>query len=245
MKDFIIKITEMGLDKTLYDVFFALGFVSVFLFCVFYGRKIGLKLWQSIVTVLIVYPIAVIWMFAMYWIESGFQKIGGNNIVRVFVYIPLIAYPVAKLLKIKWATICDLLAFGPLSVHGISHFGCIFLGCCAGYPFPIGIYNVNAGTTLFPTQPIEALAAIGIIIILLIRAKKNHYVPTAETYPLMLIMFGSSRFIFEFFRANKKIFLGCSSLSFHALFMCVAGIVALIIIKHKKKSVKKMMETAN
>lgn len=235
MKDFIIQITEMGLGQTLYDIFFALGFVSVFLFCVFYGRKIGMKVWKSVVTVLIVYPIAVLWMFVMCWMESGFQNFGGNNIVRVFVYVPLIAYPVAKLLKIEWKVICDLLAFGPLAVHGISHFGCIFAGCCAGYPFPFGIYNVWADEILFPNQPIEALAAVAIIVILLIRAKKNHYVPTAETYPLMLIMFGSSRFFFEFLRQNRKILFGCSALSFHALFMFVVGLIALYIIKKKKK----------
>ncbi len=240
MKDFIIAIHEMGIAKTLYDIFFALGFVSVFLVCVFYGRKIGLKLWQSIVTVLIVYPVAVLLMMVLCWIESGFRNFGQNNIVRVFIYIPLIAYPVAKLLKIEWKTICDLLALGPLAVHGISHFGCIFVGCCAGYPFPWGIYQMQSETYLFPNQPIEALAAVVIIIILLIRAKKNKYVPTAETYPLMLVMFGSSRFLFEFLRNNEKILWGCSSLSFHALFMFVVGVIALIIIRRKKKSAGKL-----
>lgn len=234
MKDFIIAIHEMGIARALYFLFFALGFVSVFLFCVFYGRKIGLKIWKSIVTVLIVYPIAVLWMFILCWAETGFEYFGGNNIVRVFVYIPLIAYPVAKLLKIEWKTICDLLAFGPLAVHGISHFGCIFVGCCASYPFPWGIYQMQSETYLFPNQPIEALAAVAIIVILLVRAKKNNYVPTAETYPLMLVMFGSSRFFFEFLRNNEKIFLGCSALSFHALFMFAVGLIALQVIKRKK-----------
>ena len=140
----------------------------------------------------------------------------------------------AKLLKEEWKTLCDLLAFGPIAVHGISHFGCIFAGCCQGYPVVWGVYNPLLNDYLFPIQPIEALAAVAIIIILLIRAKKNNYVPTEETYPLMLIMFGYSRFLFEFLRNNNKIFLGCSALSFHALFMAVVGTIALIIIKRKK-----------
>ena len=232
----------MGLSKTLYDLFFALGFVSVFLFCIFYGRKIGLKVWKSILTVLIVYPIAVIWMFFLCWAETGFQKFGGNNIVRVFVYIPIIAYPVAKLLKIEWKTICELLAFGPLAVHGISHFGCIFVGCCRGYPCSWGIYHRETGVYCFPTQPIEAIAAIAIIVILLLRAKKNHYVATSETYPLMLMLFGFSRFFFEFLRANEKIFMGCSSLSFHAIFMAVVGLIAFIMIKRKKRKTQNQAE---
>lgn len=231
---FIIFASRTGLAQKLYDVFFVLGFVSVLLVIVFYGGKINLSLKKSVLTVLIVYPLAVALMFFLYWADSGFKNFGGNNIVRVFVYIPLIAYPVAKLLKEDWKTLCDLLAFGPIAVHGISHFGCVFVGCCHGYPVSWGIYNPAVHDYLFPIQPIEALAATAIIITLLIRAKKNNYVPSAETYPLMLVMFGYSRFIFEFFRDNEKIFLGCSGLSFHALFMAVVGTVALNVIKNKK-----------
>lgn len=234
INNFIVFASRAGISKTLYNIFFGLGFVSVLLVIVFYGRKINLSLKKSVLTVLIVYPVALAWMFFLYWAESGFKHFGGNNIVRVFVYIPLIAYPVAKLLKEEWKTLCDLLAFGPIAVHGISHFGCIFVGCCQGYPVSGGIYNPAVNDYLFPIQPIEALAAVAIIIILLIRAKKNNFVPTAETYPLMLVMFGYSRFVFEFFRNNDKILMGCSSLSFHALFMAVVGTIALIVIKKRK-----------
>ena len=230
----IISAYNSGLSSAIYDVFFALGFVSVFLVCLLYGTRIGLGVKKSIITVLIVYPVAVFWMFFLFWAESGFTNFGGNNIVRVFVYVPLIAYPVAKLLKEEWKTLCDLLAFGPIAVHGISHFGCIFDGCCYGYPYENGVYNILSSTYCFPIQPIEAIAAVLIIVILLIRAKKNNFVPTAETYPLMLVMFGSSRFFFEFMRDNEKIFMGCSSLSFHALFMFVVGVIALIVIRKKK-----------
>ena len=242
MRDFInnliIFLSRTGMSGTVYNIFFGLGFVSVLLTIVFYGRKINLSLKKSVITVLIVYPLALALMFFLCWAETGFKRFGGNNIVRIFVYVPLIAYPVAKLLKEEWKTLCDLLAFGPIAVHGISHFGCIFAGCCHGYPEPWGVYNPQLKEFLFPIQPIEALAAVVIIIILLIRAKKNNYVPTAETYPLMLVMFGYSRFIFEFFRDNNKIFLGCSALSFHALFMAVVGTIALIVIKNKKQAVK-------
>ena len=235
INNIIIAAADAGISKTIYDIFFALGFVSVLCTIVFYGNKINLGLKKSVITVLIVYPTAVALMFFMYWAETGFKFFGGNNIVRVFVYVPVIAYPVAKLLKEEWKTLCDLLAFGPIAVHGISHFGCIFVGCCHGYPADWGVYSTIYNTRLFPIQPIEALAAVLIIILLFIRAKKNNFVPTAETYPLMLVMFGYSRFIFEFFRDNDKLILGCSSLSFHALFMAVVGTIALIVIKKKKR----------
>lgn len=239
MTDIIRTIAENGQGKLFYDIFFALGFVSVFIFCFVLGKKYKIATKKIVFMVLTVYPISVVWMFIMPWMESGFRHFGANNIVRVFVYIPLIAYPVAKRLKIEWSRMCDLLAIGPVAVHGISHFGCIFFGCCYGYPSSWGIYNPVKEQILFPSQPFEALTAVLIIIILLVRAKKKNYVSDGLAYPIMLILFGSTRFIWEFFRDNEKLWLGCSSFSFHALFMMIAGIIAYVIIKRKQLSKEK------
>ena len=238
MNQIIQAAYEMGISDQLYDIFFALGFVSVFLFVVLFGRKMGVKTWKGIVVVLIVYPILVLWMFTMYWIESGFRNFGGNNIVRVFVYVPLVAYPVSKLLKIKMNDICSMLAFGPVSVHAVSHFGCIFAGCCRGYPSTWGLYNTTTGDIRFPNQPLEAIAAWVLIFYLLARAKKRNYKADGLEYPIMLALFGLSRFLFEFLRENRKIWLGCSSLAFHALFMFVVGVIWIIVAKKKNTDLK-------
>ena len=171
----------------------------------------------------------------MYWIESGFTNFGGNNIVRVFVYVPVAAYPIAKLLKVTWKDICAMLAVGPVAVHAVSHFGCIFAGCCMGYPSKWGIYNVQTQDIRFPSQIVEALIAWLIIAYLLVRGKKYKYVPDGLEYPIMLVLFGSTRFLCEFFRDNEKIVMGCSALAFHALFMFVVGLIAILIIKQKEK----------
>ena len=58
----------------------------------------------------------------------------------------------------------------------------------------------------------------------------------------MLILFGSTRFILEFFRDNNKVFLGLSDLALHALFMTIVGIsvyTAIIAKENEKKNKKK------
>ena len=235
MNELIKSIYEQGSTGTVYWAFHALGFLTVFLFVLWFGRKIHMKLWQSAVTVLIVFPIVYGWMFVQYWIESGFTRWGGNNIVRVFPYIPLAGLIITALFKVKWKDISHLLAYAPLVVHGTSHFGCIFLGCCNGYPAKWGLYQPNTGAILFPIQPIEAVAAWAIFGILLLRAKRRKYNSDGLEYPIMLMLFGSTRFIFEFFRANEKLWLGCSGLAFHALFMFVVGLVAYFVISRKKR----------
>jgi hypothetical protein len=220
----------------MYDVFFALGFVSVLSGLLWYGKKLELSLGKIAVTVLIVYPLVVAWMFVMFWIESGFRHFGGNNIVRIFIYVPLIGLPVARWLKIDKMRMLSLLSFGPLLVHGVSHLGCVFFGCCAGYPCSFGVYNPVYQDIRFPIQPIEAMGAIAIVGYLFYRAKKRNYVPDGREYPLMLVLYGSSRFCFEFLRDNDKLLLGCSNLAFHALFMFVVGVVWLAVLKRKKKA---------
>lgn len=225
MNEFIQYLEEAGLSMIYYDVFFALGFVSVLTGLVVFGRKLELPLWKTVVTVLIVYPTVVLWMFFLCWAESGFTVWGGNNIVRIFVYVPLAGIPVARLLKVDRHKMLSLLSFGPLLVHGISHFGCIFAGCCSGYPWKYGIYNPTYHDYRFPIQPIEALGAVAIVVYLFTRAKKKNYVPDGLEYPVMLLLYGSSRFLFEFCRSDDKLIWGLSNLSLHALIMLIVGVI--------------------
>ena len=87
----------------------------------------------------------------------------------------------------------------------------------------------------FPIQPIEAAECLLIGYWLHCRAKKRNYVPDGKEYPLMLIAYGTSRFIFEFFRVSARIFWVLSALSFHALFMVLVGLVWLAVLKKKSK----------
>lgn len=235
METIIKYLVEKELATLIYYIFHALGFIAIFAFVLWYGKKIQLTKLQSVLIILIVYPIAYVWMFIQYWISTGFQQFGGNNIVRTFIYVPLIGLIATKILKIEWKKVCHLLAYCPLLIQGTSHYGCIFFSCCEGYPSSWGIYNATKDTVCFPIQPIEATTAILIALFLLLRYKRRNYVLDGLAYPIMLILFGSTRFIWEFFRNNEKILWGCSELAFHALFMCIVGIVAFVIIYRRNK----------
>lgn len=238
MDKIIIAASYYGFDKLLYDVFFALGFVAVFLFYLWRGKHFGVSPIRSVLLVLIVYPSVVLWMFVQYWLETG--SFGGNNIVRCFVYMPLFAIPASKILNMTWKQACDILAPATCVVHSVSHWGCIFVGCCHGYPSSWGIFNTQLGRRCFPSQPLEALTAALIIAIILWHEKKNNHQVDGLSMPIMLMLFGFTRFIWEFFRDNEKLWLGCSSLAFHALFMGVVGLIMYIAIqKHNKKQAAK------
>lgn len=233
MNQLIEFTTEHGLNDQLYDIFFAAGFCAVFLFAMFNGKKYGIPRGKALIFIILVYTISALWMFTQCWIENGFKGWGGNNIVRTFVWVPVAVWLVGKLMKVDWMRGCDFVAPCVPMIQAVSHWGCIFAGCCHGYPCSWGIFNPMLEERVFPCPPLEALVALAIVIIVYRYEKKKNYVPDGLAYPLMLMMFGYSRFFLEFLRDNQKIMFGISTLALHALFMALVGTVVYVTVKER------------
>lgn len=242
IKILVVAVADHGLTQNVYFGFHLLDFIAVFILALWLGPKLKIGRVKAILIVLIVYPIIYVWMLVQFWIESGFTNFGGQHMVSMFIWIPLVGILAAKVLKIEWKTVCYFLAPCVPLVQTVGHLGCIFGGCCTGYAQDRGLYSIVTGQYHFPIQPIESLVAALIVVYLICRAKKSNFVPDAKHYPIMLILFGLTRFICEFFRDNEKLLFGCSKLSFHALFMCIVGIVALIIIKRRSQRLAQVVE---
>ena len=87
----------------------------------------------------------------------------------------------------------------------------------------------------YPNQPVEALIALGIAAFIWHREKKKGYGDGVDglSFPIMLMLFGYSRFFLEFLRDNDKVFWGISGLALHALLNAVIGTIAYYLIKRK------------
>ena len=214
---------EFPKNTVMYYMFHVFGFIATVIYALIFYRKFKLSIWRTLAFVLTVFPIAYAFMWFQYWVASGF-KAWGNNIVRVFIWIPFIGLPFAKLYKIDYHKCIEFLAPIPCIIHGVAHFGCVFEGCCYGYPSNPGIWNPALQEYRFPIQFIEAGVAIIIAILVIMRLHKFGYDGTSKSYAFMLMLFGSTRFILEFFRDNTKEFWGISNLALHALLMLALGI---------------------
>lgn len=177
-----------------------------------------------------------IWEVVKYVKEIHFLGIqtNVNSIVRIFVFIPLIAFLIAKIFKYKWGHICDSIAMFPLLISGIAQLACIFPGCCAGYEVGWGIYSIRTRGYHFPTPIIETILTLIIFVYLVYRTNKKKYVSDGTLYPLMMVLYGIMRCICEMLRDNEKIILHQSAMGIHAIFMCLVGLLALYLIKKKK-----------
>ena len=235
LNQLIQQVVENNQTNLMYNAFQLLNIPISLIYCVWFGRKLKIGLGKILLFFVTSFSIIYAWMLILHWAFNGFNSFGGQNMVMVFVWVPILALGISKLFRISWATECYIHAASLPLMHGIGHIGCLFKGCCAGYISTWGIYNPSRNTVTFPVQIIETIISLSIAVFLIVRAHKNKYAVDEKQFPLMLIMYGSARFILEFFRDNSKIVLGCSDLAFHALFMLVVGIIWITKINKKMK----------
>lgn len=207
----------------------------------FLGHKYGIKIIKIIPIVAIVFGVESMITSLLFQIPLHVRGGGVLSVVRAFIYLPLVALLCAKLFKIRWGTLCDTIAPGICAAQGVGSSACIFTGCCHGYPFAYGIYNPAYGMRLFPVQLCEMGTSLLIAVYLIVLAKEKNYVSDGKSFPLMLMMFGTARFMWEFFRNNTKILWGCSDVALHSLFMVIVGAAAYMYLK--KQSETKISQT--
>ena len=217
----------------------------------FYGQKYGFSRRRSLLLGVVAVTVDYIAIILLTWIENGFTNFGAQNAVRVFVVNPLLIYCVSKFLEVDYRKYCDYNAFPGILWYGLGHIACITEGCCGGYAYYEGTFmykvaNFLTGTNMLPQQIIESASALLTAAVLYWIGHKKNFQTKGYMYYIMLILYGSQRFIFEFFRDNEKIVvfgdmasadgvIGLSSLSLWALAMLVEGAILLVITVYLDK----------
>ncbi len=223
-----------------------------------YGKAYGFSRPKSFLLGFLAVSIDYCVILLMTWVESGFQNFGAQNAVRVFVFNPLLIFLVAKAVKIDFRKFLDYNAFPGMLWYGLGHIACITEGCCHGFEYKQGttMYSIAqalTGTNMLPQQIIETIGALLIAAILLIVGMKYKFQTKGYMYLIMLILYGSQRFIFEFFRDNNKLIIikdmvsadgqiGISNLAFWALAMFVEGVILLSVLVYVDKKKAKESE---
>jgi prolipoprotein diacylglyceryltransferase len=228
---------EQGWSDTIYNINGMLTTASQVLFLLFYRKKYNLKWFQAIVIIGIVYSIRGYLITFLTWVENGFQNWGGGNFERVCVFIPLLAIPIAKLLKLPFGKVIDYLAVGTALQKVLGPFACPFFGCCYGIDCSWGIWNPITGANTFPVQWLECIVQIFVVWYLLRLAKKENYAGTGRVYAHFLLVYGSARFLIGFLKGYDKLFLEISFLELHALLMILVG-TAWIMVLYEKEQLK-------
>lgn len=231
-------IESLALSNALYKLCYVLGFVIMFIFNTYYGKNYKIPKLKAFIFSLISYIIIFAWSYVLAWVANGF-KWGHHNAIRVFIWMPVVLYFTGKIFKIGFKVCCDYITPSTCIVYGIARLGCIFAGCCYGYKADWGMYSRSAGYRCIPVQLFEAITSLAIAMIMILLAKKRKYDPTkANLYPIMMILFGSTRFLWEFAADNKKVIFNISELAIWALITFIVGLFWLWSKTRTQKSQK-------
>lgn len=227
-------IASSSLANLLYRLCYIFGFLSVFIFNFFYAKKYKIRPGKALLFSIVSYVLIFAWSYVLAWVANGFQW-GHHNAIRVYIWFPLVLFFSSRIFHLDFNMCCDYVTPSTCIVYGIARVGCIFPGCCRGFPMEHGMMSYNAGYKCFPVQLCEAITSLLIAIIVIRISKKKNYDYSENTlYPTMLILYGGTRFIWEFFADNRKVFWNISELALWAFATCLMGIIWLVI--HAKKS---------
>lgn len=221
----IETLTLFGLDISMYYLFWFIGAIAVLIL----GCRIGKHLEISFARSLIYVAGAIILGYLLLWGTSwlfGGGKMIGLNFIRIVIFMPIPVYLLTRIFGDSFGKLTDLVAPLLAVFHGVTHLGCMFPGCCHGYPSTWGLYSNEAELVCFPIQPIEAVSSILVGVVLMAMMRRN--IQTGKLYAWYLLLYGGTRFIWEFFRDNEKVWFGISELAAHAFAAMLIGAVVLI-----------------
>ena len=244
----------------MYGLIQFLAVVAAVVFGTFYGKYYGYGKFKAFLMCLTNEVLGYSLVFVLTWINNGFKHFGSQNAITMYTSTALICILICKIFKTEFGRCLDFLCLGPQLTYGIGHFACLIPKCCFGFQYTEGsaMYNVaNAltGTNQLPNQLWESVSALLVFAIVLIVAIKGKFKSTGKLMALQQILFGVSRFGWEFLRDNKKVITlapmkdavsvefhtavwGISDLALWAAGVFVAGVVLLIVLNamDKKKS---------
>ena len=220
-----------------YYGFHIIGFLATLIYLYFVFPKYEVKRIRGFCLAACTYLTAYALMLVLFWMITG--NFGGQNVIRVFLFLPLILLLYSNAFDVDYKKSLDFAAPVLCIAQAFGKIGCTISGCCESWlEVPWGVYNPQTETKLFPVQIAEGVTALIIAITVVLIAARKDFRCGGRTMPWMWVMFGSTRVIWEFFRANEKLFWGLSELALWSTALFAAGVLWLILDKKQgEKSV--------
>lgn len=142
-------------------------------------------------------------------LSDGMSLYGGIFLLPIFYAC------VGKLTHRKLKDVFDVMALCMVSTLLFARGNCIVSGCCQGLPLP------GASTLCWPTREVE-MVFHGVLLVLFYRRLRRQEQP-GTIYPLYMMAYGIFRFVEEWLREGKNLFLGLHPAHFWSILSIVIG----------------------
>lgn len=218
------------LGISLYYWGYILAFALSFVFNLLWNRKnYKIRLLPATLMTALVIPLG----YSLILVTNLVHK-SGLNWVRAVLFVPLAVYLMSLIFRTNYAKTFDFLTPTACIVHGVSHYFCVFQGCCYGYPVDghFSIWNEGIGANLFPIQPIEATSILLVGLGLVLYAKSKNFDTHGKLYFLHMILFGITRFVYEFFRDDTAVRWHLSQFQYYCIAEFLVGLIFVLAINY-------------
>ena len=198
----------------------------------------------------------------MVWYRQFFDRYGTaevGNLALAFTLLPLLAWLCAKTFNTSVGFAGDVVVLTALGAHVLGRSGCLFTGCCYGFPCQWGWYShealsdavhtainegrdpigMNTPTNYFPTALVESLFTLAILVFILYRICRKNYEPDGKNLPYFLLFYGVCRFFSEMTRESTRdtwLFWRISDVHIHMLVMAAIGGLMLWWMERKDRA---------
>ncbi len=133
----------------------------------------------------------------------GAEGESGYSIYGAVFLMPVIVILSAKIIKQPWRRILDMVSLSEMFARMLGKLGCLWSGCCWGFQWEYGLYNRTHKMKMFPSPIPEVIVMLIIIIVAFCFLYKSKKYKPGSLYPLMTLLYASTRFILEFTRYYK------------------------------------------
>ncbi len=170
----------------------------------------------------------VLGTYLWFWLETGGRWSGRSFYGAVFL-VPVMFLAVAPMLRIKYARLMDLCAPAECIMLVLMKILCLLEGCCGG----MVLYTAENGTEVhFPSQMVELANAAVLCGVLLWLSRKEKQ--QGLIYPWYLFLYGATRFVLNFFRAESSLKLTSGGI-WSLLAIAIGGCILLASNKKKEQ----------
>ena len=210
-----------------FKIFLAIGFVVMTALMVYAGLSVKLPIWKILVSAVALIVAGVLGTKIMFFIENGGWS--GRSFFGAVFFVPVLMFPVALLLKIRYGTMMDVCAPGVSLIVAVMKIDCIIEGCCYGFAMR---YLEDGTPVRFPSQAVELVANLAITAALLLLHKKEKN--QGLIYPWYLVIYGAVRFILNLFRETVPFVWILPAGNFWSLIAILIG--GTVLLLHKAKA---------
>lgn len=184
--------------------------------------------WKTVLAALCLTVCGVLGTYLWFWVETGGRWSGRSFYGAVFL-VPVMFLAVAPMLRMTYARLMDLCAPAECIMLVLMKVLCLLDGCCGG----MLLYTTENGTEIyFPSQMVELVNAAVLCGVLLWLSRKEKH--RGLIYPWYLLLYGATRFVLNFFRAESNLKLTNGGI-WSLLAIAIGGCFLLICNCRRKK----------